>query len=70
MKTRFEREDPLLITMSDAHEVDPCHVLYMGIPYAAAKRIGKFWYHETPEGYRPFALQSRVRPVVNPQGRS
>jgi hypothetical protein len=46
----------------------PCVV--HGDPYPAAKRIGKFGYYETPEGYRPFALQGRVRPVVNPQGRS
>ena len=42
-------------------------VLYMGIPYPVAKRLGNVWYHETPEGFKPFALQGRVRRIVDPQ---
>lgn len=47
--------------------VAPCAVMYMGIPYPVAKRHGKIWYHETADGFRPFALQGRVRPVIEPQ---
>jgi hypothetical protein len=39
----------------------------MGIPYGTAKRFRNVWYHATPDGYRPFALQGRVRPVQHPQ---
>ena len=42
-------------------------VLYMGIPYGTAKRFRNVWYHETPQGYKPFALQGRVRPLQDPQ---
>jgi hypothetical protein len=42
-------------------------VLYMGIPYGPAKRFRNVWYRETPEGYKPFAVQGRVRPLQDPQ---
>jgi hypothetical protein len=44
-----------------------CEVLYMGIPHPVAKRVGTLWYHETPDDYKPFALQGRVGPIVRAQ---
>jgi len=67
MKVKPVRENLPDVRASDVNAVASCQVLYMGIPYAGAKRVGNFWYHETPEGYRPFALQSRVRPVIERQ---
>ncbi|HYO83887.1 MAG TPA: hypothetical protein VES20_20960 [Bryobacteraceae bacterium] len=51
---------------ADLHQEVPCQVLYMGILHQARKS-GQLWYYETPDGFKPFALQGRVRRVVEPQ---
>jgi hypothetical protein len=63
--TRAGRDTMSLPTLDAAPEF---HVAYMGIPYYTAKRFGKIWYEKTETGYRPFALQGRVRPIREPQG--
>jgi hypothetical protein len=53
--------------LADLEAETSYQVLYMGIPYGTAKRFRNVWYHETPHGYKPFALQGRVRPLQDPQ---
>ena len=69
MRNRSAMREELVMTTSypDFDAAASYQVLYMGIPFGAAKRFRNVWYHETPEGYRPFALQGRVRPVQDPQ---
>jgi hypothetical protein len=43
-------------------------VLYMGIPYADCRYVKKTWYYRTGAGFRPFAMQGRVRERRPPQG--
>ena len=54
--------------IAKAIENEPVYqVLYMGIPYPEAKLYRNIWYHETADGFKPFALQSRVRRIIDPQ---
>ena len=64
---QWAREIPEPPTASDIDATESRQVLYMGILYPVAKRIRNSWYHETPEGYKPFPLQGRVRPVIERQ---
>jgi hypothetical protein len=71
ISTRKPVPPPALVpSQAELHDLPTCPVLYMGIPYPIAKRVGKVWYHLyhlTSDGYKPFVLQGRVRPVVEPQ---
>ena len=62
------REEALLpASFPDVEAAASYQVLYMGVPYGAAKRFRNVWYHATPDGFKPFAMQSRVRPLQDPQ---
>ena len=62
ISTRKPVPQPALVpSQAELHDVPTCPVLYVGIPYPIAKRVGKVWYHLTSDGFKPFALQERVR---------
>jgi hypothetical protein len=69
MRNRLTSREGQVMTVAypELEAAESYQVLYMGIPYGAAKRFRNVWYHETPDGFRPFALQGRVRPVQDPQ---
>jgi hypothetical protein len=51
------------LSRANIDRADVYKVLYMGILYPVAKQFQNVWYRETRDGYKPFALQGRVRPV-------
>jgi hypothetical protein len=67
MAVRHISETPSMAPPADLKKEPVYQVLYMGIPYAEAKLYRNIWYHETADGYKPFALQGRVRRVTDPQ---